>query len=155
MRRMTRFTTDDGLTVSQEGPHARATAGRLDILFPGSDATAIAEAYRTSTAQAQEHFLSRWSTYRGPNIDAASFGAMIQEAALNWMYFYIANRLPLEIADRDWEHPQTRRVIKAVVERSFPTGSDAATDLCAQLMGISRDDYLSWADGEEWLRTIM
>jgi hypothetical protein len=152
---MTALTTDDGLTVSQEGPDARGRAGKLEYLFPGADAAGVIEAYHLIRAQAQEHFLSRWSTYRGANIDAASFGAMIQEAALNWMYFYIANRLPLEIADRDWEHPQTRRVIKAVVERSFPPGSEAATNLCAQLMGISRDDYLSWADGEEWLRTIM
>jgi hypothetical protein len=152
---MTTLSTDDSLTVSQEGPHARARAGKLDFLFPDSDAAAIAEAYRSTSAQAHALFFPRWNSHQGPNIDAASFGAMIQEAALNWMYFYIANRLPLEVAGRDWEHPQTRRVIKAMVERSFPPGSEAATNLCAQLMGISRDDYLDWAEGEEWLRTIM
>jgi hypothetical protein len=152
---MNAFSTDDGLTVSQEGPHARARAGKLDFLFPDSDAAAIAEAYRTSSAQAHALFFPRWNSYQGPNIDAASFGAMIQEATLSWMYFYIANRMRLEISGRDWEHPQTRRVIKAMVERIFAPGSGPAINLCAQLMGISRDDYLGWAEGEEWLRTIM
>ena len=152
---MTAFSTGDGVTVSQEGPHARARAGRLDFLFLDSEAAAVAETYRAMSARAKERFLPRWSSHQGPNIDAVGFGEMIQEITLDWLYFYIANRLAPEVTDRDWDHPRSRRVIKSVVETTLLPGSDAAIHLCAQLMGISREDYLSWADGEEWLRSIM
>jgi hypothetical protein len=68
---------------------------------------------------------------------------------LHWMYFYIINQMPVQITNADWEHPQTRRIIQTVAERRFPAGSHEATALCAHLMGLSRDGYLRWREGDE------
>ena len=57
------------------------------------------------------------------------------------MYFRINNWLPLQISDRDWDHPQTRCIVEMAVERTFSHGSSEAAEVCAKLMGLSGEDY--------------
>jgi len=67
-----------------------------------------------------------------------AFHEIIQEITLHWMYFCALNHLPLEIAEADWEHPQTRRIIQSGVKRALQQGSDAETQLCACLLGYPK-----------------
>ena len=143
------FDTADGLGVRQEGRNARATSGRLNYLFVESDRDAVIATYRRFVARARDYFARRWKSFCGPNVDPDDFSDLTKEATLHWMYFYIINRKPVQITDADWEHPQTRRIIQSVVERRFPPGSHEATVLCAHLMGLSRDGYLKWREGNE------
>ena len=71
------------------------------------------------------------------------------------MYVHMRNRLPLHINDRDWDHPQVRRIIEVIVDRTLSHGSSEAADVCAQLMGLSSEDYRDWSDINEWRRGIM
>jgi hypothetical protein len=143
------FDTDDGLIVRQEGRNSRATSDRLNFLFVESDRDTVLATYTRFVAQARDYFARRWQSFRGPNIDAGDFTDLTQEVTLHWMYFYIINRMPVQITETDWEHPQTRRIIQVIVLRRFSPGSNEATALCARLMGLSRDDYLRWREGEE------
>jgi hypothetical protein len=143
------FDTDDGLSIRQEGRNSRATSGRLNFLFVESDRDAVLATYTRFVARARDYFARRWRSFRGPNIDADDFTDLTQEATLHWMYFYIINRMPVQITETDWEHPQTRRIIQAIVERRFSPGSHEAIVLCAHLMGLSRDGYLRWREGDE------
>jgi len=86
---------------------------------------------------------------RGPNIDAAQFTELTQKATLHWMYFYIVNRLPVQITGADWRHPQTHRIVQEIVARRFAADSEEATALCAHFMDLSRDDFLKWKEGDE------
>ncbi len=148
------FDADDALTVHKEGRNARATAGHPDFLFLESDKDTIAETYRQLVVQARDYFAPRWHSHLGANIDSTAFRDLIQEATLHWMYFYINNRMPVQVPDSDWDHPQTRRIIQAVVERSFHPGSEEAVQLCAHLMGVSQDEYLNWREGDHWFLSI-
>ena len=143
------FDTDDGLTVTQEGRNVRATTGRLNYLFGDSERETVISLYTRFVAQARDQLGRRWRSIDGPNIDAAEFSDLTQEATLHWMYFYVINRLPVNITDADWSHPQTHRIVQAIVERRFASGSEAATALCAQLTGLSRDGFLKWKEGDE------
>jgi hypothetical protein len=146
---MSLFDTDDGLSVRQEGRNARASVGRRSYLFVESDRDTVIATYLRFVSRARDYFGRRWQSFSGSNIDADDFSDLTQEATLHWMYFYIINRKPVQITDADWEHPQTRQIIQSVVERRFPPGSHEATDLCAHLMGLSRDGYLKWRAGNE------
>ncbi len=148
------FDADEALTVRQEGHNARATTGRLNFLFPNSDRDVIAETYRRQHARTHDYFAPRWVAHHGANIGAPAFLELIQEATLHWMYFYVANRMPVHILHSDWEHPQTRRIIQATVERNFPPGSDEAVQLCAGLMGVSQVEYLNWREDDRWFLSI-
>lgn len=143
------FDTDDGLTVEQEGRNVRATAGPLNYLFVDSDRATVIATYTRFVAQARDYFGPRWRSMHGSNIDAAEFSHLTQKATLHWMYFYIVNRLPVQIADADWRHPQTHRIVQEIVERRLTTGSEEATALCAHLTGLSRDGFLKWKEGDE------
>lgn len=102
------FNTDDGLTVTQEGKNVRATAGPLNYLFVDSDKDNIVSTYRKFVAMARDYFGPRWRSVRGANISAEDFNDLTQEVTLHWMYFYVINRLPVEIANTDWGHGQQR-----------------------------------------------
>jgi hypothetical protein len=143
------FATDDGLTVTQEGKNVRATSGPLNYLFVGSDKAAILSMYRSSVAMARDYFGPRWRSVRGANITADDFNDLTQEVTLHWMYFYVINRLPVQISNTDWGHPQTHRIVQKIVERRFTGGSEEATVLCAHLTGLSRDGFLKWREGDE------
>ncbi|HLC05427.1 MAG TPA: hypothetical protein VJK02_20515 [Anaerolineales bacterium] len=146
---MPRYTTADGLTVHQEGPNARVTAGRLNFLFGDSDRDEITRSYTKLVTQARDYLAPRWQTYSGPNIDAHDFQEITQEVTLHWMYFYLGNHQTARIEPEDWDQPQTRRIIQAAVERRFRSGSEQAIRLCAHLMGISQDEYLQWNEDND------
>ena len=148
------FDAEDSLIVRQEDRNARATAGRLDFLFRDSDKDTIARLCSRLVAQARDYFASRCRSHRGANIGAPAFHDLIQETTLNWMYFYVNNRRRVQILDADWEHPQTGRIIQAVVERDFQPASVEAVQLCAHLMGVSQEEYLNWREGDQWLLSI-
>jgi len=145
---------DDSLTVRQEGRNVRATAGRLNFLFRDSDRDTIANLYARLAAQARAYFAPRWASHHATNIGASAFRDLIQEVTLHWMYFFVNNGKPVEISDADWEHPQTRRILQAVVERDLLPASEQAAELCAHLMGVSQEEYLRWRDGDQWLLSI-
>lgn len=143
------FDTDDGLTVVQEGRNARATAGPLNYLFRDSDRAAVIATYTKYIAQARAFFGRRWRSVSGVNIDDTEFGDLTQQATLHWMYYYIVNGLPVWITESDWEHPQTHRIVRAIVTRRFPVSSEQGIMLCAHLTGLSRDGFLKWQIGDE------
>ena len=146
---MPRYVTDDGLTVHQEGPNARVTVGRLNFLFRDSDKDGIVKSYTKLVTQARDYLAPRWQSYSGPNIDAQDFQEITREVTLHWMYFYLGNHKPALIKPADWDHSQTRRIIQAGVERRFRRGSEQAIQLCAHLMGISQDGYLTWNEDND------
>ena len=148
------FDADEAPTVRKEGRNVRATAGRLNFLFPNSDRDAVAETYRRQPARTRDYFGPRWVSHHGANIGAPAFLELIQEASLHWKYFCVVNRMLVRILHSGWEHPQTRRIIQATVERNFPPGSDEAVQLCAHLMGVSQVEYLNGREDDRWFLCI-
>jgi len=146
---MPHFETDDGLTVTEEGSNARARAGGRSYLFADSDAASVLATYTSFVDQARETFSPRWRAVNGANIDAAEFSDLTQRATLHWMYYYIANRLPVEITEADWKHPQTLRIVQEIVKRRFGNESEEAIALCAHLTGMSRAGYRRRKKGDE------
>jgi hypothetical protein len=132
------------INVRQEGRNARATTSRLNFLFPDSEAQDITDACRRLILEAESHFGPRWRAHTGTGISESAFHEIIQEIALHWMYFRAINHLPQDVDEADWEHPQTRRIIRTGATRNLPPGSDAETRLCADLMGLSEAEYLDW-----------
>jgi hypothetical protein len=143
------------LRVRQEGSDARVTTERLDFLFPDSQAHNIGETYSRLILKADSHFAPRWKAHTGANIAPDAFHEVLQEITLHWMYFCAINHLPLDIADEDWEHPQTRRIIRSGVKQTLQAGSGAETQLCAHLMGLSKAEYLHWREADDAFLSIL
>ena len=137
------------LTFRQEGKSVRAKAGAFDILFPKSERDVIMSAYNEWRSRVQNHFEPRWREHHGANVSEADLKAIIREVTLYWIGFCVMHRTPVQMGAAEWDEPQTRRIIRAAVERHFARGSEEATALCAQLMGLRRDTYLKWAESEE------
>jgi hypothetical protein len=143
------FETDDGLTLTEEGEHVRAWAGGGSYLFVGAEKSEVLALYTRFVAEARDVFGPRWRSFGGANLEAAEFEDLTRRATLHWMYYYIANRLPVEITVADWRHPQTRRVVQEIVKRRFGTESEEAIALCAQLTGMSPAGFRKWKKGDE------
>jgi hypothetical protein len=143
------------LSVRQEGSDARATTGRLDFLFPDSDAHNIGEAYNRLVLMADRKFAQRWKTIPGAIVALDAFHEMVQEITLHWMYFCAVNHLSLQIGDAEWEHPQTKRIIQSAVKRNLQPGSATETQVCAHLMGLSEAEYLQWREADDAFLSIM
>ena len=143
------------ITTRQEGSAARVETGRLDFLFPESEAHDIEAAYGRLILMADSHFAPRWTAHPGANIDPDAFYEIIQEVTLHWMYLCAVNHLALQIADDDWDHPQTRRIIQSGVKRSLPPGSGAGSLLCANLLGLSEAEYVNWSEADDAFLGIM
>lgn len=145
---------EEDLSFLQEGLDTRARAVKLNFLFPRSDRDAIAQMFEVWSARARARFGPRWSSFTGPNIIADDYQAMIREITLTWMQFFVLNGMPVQIAEAEWRHPRTYQIIESTVERALAPRSQQATVLCAQLMGISRDQYVEWSDGNKWRLSI-
>jgi hypothetical protein len=141
---MATFTTEDGLTITEEGKNTRVMGGRANYLFLDSDSDVVFLTYEEWLAHAQAHFGPRWRSAPTANISQEELSELTQQATLNWMYFYINNRQPVGITLDNWQHPQTFRIVQRVVERRFAPGSDEALALCAHLTGQSRAELSSW-----------
>jgi len=140
---------DEGLTFAQEGSSVRAVAEALDILFPKSEKDAILEAYNEWRPRVLAHFAPRWRTHGGANIAESELHAIVREITLYWMGFRVMHREPVQMSEAEWNDPQTRRIIRAAVERRFPRGSEDAIAVCAQLTGLSREAFARWAESDE------
>src|ERR1039457_1914332 len=139
---------NDGLQFQQEGDKTRVISGKLNFLF-NSNPEKIIAAYNFFAACARDYFKPRWQSVRGANLNLQEFNEFTKESTLYWMYFYIINRMPVEIKNSDWEHPETRRKIQKTVELRFKRGSVEASQLCAHLMGLSQSEYVNWRKGDE------
>jgi hypothetical protein len=140
---------DDSLTFKQEGSDVRATAGDLNILFPKSKKKEIVKAFEKWSPRVRSYFDPRWRTHPGANIPEADLEAIVREVTLQWMGFCVMHRTPIQMGEAEWNQPLTRRIIRSVVERTYARGSEDAAALCAQIMGLAREAYLKWAEGEE------
>ena len=143
------FDTDDGVIVQQEGQNTRAMSGSLNFLFVNSERNKVIATYKYFVSSARNYFKPRWQSFRGSNLALEDFNEFTKEATLWWMYFYIINRLPVEIKEKDWEHPQTKSIILKAVQRNFQKDSCEASQLCAHLMGLSENEYVNWRKGWE------
>ena len=152
---MTRASPDGEVVFRQEGKNVRAVAGQFDVLFPKSQKKEIIAAYEEWRPRVEAHFEPRWRGYDGRNIEEKDLRVIVREITLHWMGFCVMHREPVQMGAAEWDQPQTRRIIRQVVEGAFPRGSDEATALCAQLMGISPDSYLEWADADETFMGLM
>jgi len=140
---------DSAMTFTQEGPNVRVIAGRLNFLFTQSEHAVISAAYARHVVQGRAHFAQRLGGDVLEPALAALVEAVAREATLHWMYFYVVNRLAIEITAADWEHPQTRRIIcRSVEEKVKPCSAEAAA-LSARLMGLSVADYQRWRRADE------
>jgi hypothetical protein len=143
------------LTVRQEGNNVRVTTGRLDFLFPDSEAQDIGETYNRLALESEGHFTLRWESLPGADVAPSTFDEIVQEVTLNWMYIRATNHQPLQISEAEWEHPQTRRIIQSAVKRNLQPGSRIETQLCALLMGLSEAEYLNWHEADNTFLGIM
>lgn len=141
--------SEQGLIIRQEGPNVRALSGSLNILFPKSQRDAVLSTYREWEPKVRAHFEPRWKEYSGATLTEAEFRALVREITLHWMGYFVMQRIPVEIAAEHLDHPQTRRIIRAAVEQRFPRGSDQAVALCAQLTGLTADQFRKWAEADE------
>jgi hypothetical protein len=135
LREMPLFDTDDGLVVTQEGRDARARTADMSVVFTGCDREKILAIYQEVVRDARGVFEPRWAAVRGPNLHKVELAGLLQEAALQWMHFYISKGLAAQVTPSDWEDRRTLRIVQKYVERSFPVGSDEANALCVALMG--------------------
>jgi hypothetical protein len=126
------------ISVRQEGRDARVTTGRLDFLFPDSDVHHIGEAYNRLVLETHGHFAQRWKTIPAASLAPDAFPEIVQEITLHWMYFCAINHLSLQIGAAEWEHPQTRRIIRSAVKRNLQPGQGTEAQLCAHLMAFQK-----------------
>lgn len=146
---------DEDLVVRQEGASVRAIADPVDILFPKTSRDAIVKAYNEWLPKAREHFAPRLEAHAGARLEAAELRAILREITLNWMGYHVMHREPVHIDEREWDHPQSWRVIRRVVEARLGAGTEAAAALCAQLMGITREAFRKWAASDDTFLGIM
>ena len=140
---------DEDLVIKQEDGSVRAVAGSLDILFPKSKRDAIVKAYNQWRPKVLAYFEPRFRQHGGANIAESNLRDIVREVTLHWMGFCVMHRQPIRMGEAEWSQPQTRRIIRAAVERVLPRGSEEASAVCAQLMGITREDYQKWAEADD------
>lgn len=143
--------TDDGLLVTQEGTSARARRGRLNFLFRERSTDVLLGEYRESIARVRSRFHPR-SRMCSNEISDEEFANFTQEIALHWMYFYIINRLPVNVTDADLNHPQTKDIIWSFLRRKYGEESKQVPVLASALTGMTRDQFDQWLIG--WKRFL-
>jgi hypothetical protein len=142
-------------TVRQEGNNVRVATGRLDFLFPDSDAQDIGETYFRLALTSEAHFAPRWDSLPAAELAPGAFNEIVQEVTLTWMYFRAANHQTPQIGHAEWEHPQTRRIIQSAVKRNIQHGSPLETQICGLLMGLTEAEYLDWREADDTALAIM
>jgi len=143
--------TDDGLVVTQEGTCARAKRGRLNFLFRERSADTVRAEYRESAARVRSRFYPRLRLC-ADMISDAEFGGLTQEIALHWMYFYIINKLPVDVSDTDLGHPQTTDLIWSFLRRKYGDESPQVAVIASALTGMTRNQFDQWLVG--WKRFL-
>lgn len=135
------------VTAEEEGPNVRVRAGVRSYLFATIEREKLLSLYERYSGEAKKVFGVRWRSVEGENIAERELEEIVERVTLDALYFYNTSRLPVEISDADWAHPQALRVVQDVVERHH-RGS-AAAPLAAHLAGMSLEEYLRWKQGEQ------
>ena len=146
---MTLFATDDGLILVPEGSSCRARVGALDYLFRESTEESVRTHYLTGRKFVQSHFAPRYKLVNDDNFNNDAIADLIQEIPLHWMYYYIVNRLRVNLTQSDLVHPQTRRIIRKHLERRFGSLSNSAIKAGAILFGESTSEYQKGSEEDD------
>jgi hypothetical protein len=146
------FDTDDGLIVTQEGASARARCGRLNFLFRDHSTDAVLAEYRESVGRVRARLSPRRQRLSAEEMTDEEFADVTQEIALHWMYFYIINRMPVDVTDADIEHPQSKHIIWSFLCRKYGDESPDVPRLASALSGMSQTAFGEWLEG--WKRYL-
>ena len=125
------------------------TTGRLDFLYPNSDAYGMRKTCGQLALKAASCCAPRWGALPQAALDLNAFQGIVQEPTLHWMYISAIHHPPPQIGDPEWEHPQTRPIVHSAVKRNRLPGSAAETLLCARRMGLSEAEYLRWREADD------
>ena len=101
------FDTEDGLILTQEGTSARARCGRLNFLFRDRSIEAVLREYQESVGRVRSRLSPRRSPLSFEEVTEQEYTDLTQEMALHWMYFYIINRMAVDVTNADMDHPQS------------------------------------------------
>lgn len=149
---MSLFDTDDGLLLTEEGTSVRARCGRLNFLFRDRSTDAVLGEYRESVGRVRRRFRPRRARLSPAEMTDEEFADLTQEIALHWMYFYIVNRMPVDVTDADMDHPQSRHIIWSFVCRKYGDKSPDVPRLASALTGMSQTAFEQWLEG--WKRYL-
>lgn len=138
------FDTDDGLIVTQEGSSARARCGRLNFLFRDRSTDAVIREYRESVDRVRSRFSARRARLFSGEMTDEEFTDLTQEIALYWMYFYIVNRMPVDVTAADMDHPQSKHIIWSFFCRKHGDDSPEVLRPASVLSGMSQSDFEQW-----------
>lgn len=148
------FDTSDGLILSQEGTSVRARAGILNYLFVDRERQQVAETYRESSAFVRAYFRPRWQSYPGANLDDDAFEDLTQEITLDWMYYYIVNRLGAQLTVSDLRHPSTNRTVRKHASKHLGEDSAAAISFASSFLSMSPSEYKRWMEGDDHFASL-
>jgi hypothetical protein len=68
------------------------------------------------------------------------------------MYFYIINKLPVDVSDTDLGHPQTTDLIWSFLRRKYGDESPQVAVIASALTGMTRNQFDQWLVG--WKRFL-
>lgn len=149
---MALFDTNDGLIVTQEGSSARARCGSLNFLFRDRFTDVVVREYRESVTRVRSRFSPRRSTLTSAEMTDEEFADVTREIALHWMYFYIINRMPVDVTNADMDHPQSKHIIWSFFCRKCGDDSPDVPRLASTLSDMSQSAFEKWLVG--WQRYL-
>lgn len=148
---MALLNTDDGLIVTQEGSCARARCGRLNFLFRDRSTGAVLKEYRESVSRVRSRLRPRCEGIPSGEITPGEFADLTQEIALPWMYFYVVNRMAVDVKDADIDHPQTKHIIWSFLCRKYGETSPELLRIASELAAMTlQGSSGGWKDGKDF-----
>lgn len=141
--------TDDGVTFTREGERTRARAEALNYLFAIAEPEVARDTYLQALATVLAHFRPRWEAHATDKVPDGALAAFAREVTLNAMYLYVVNGAPVEITQRDLDHPQTRRILRAHAKKYMRAGTKGELAFCAGVLGLTVDELRGWIEGEK------
>jgi hypothetical protein len=80
---------------------------------------------------------------------------LVQHIVIHWFYFYNINKLEVGVSKRDLSHPQTYRIVRQVIAKTFPRDTPEHTGICASLLDMTEREFLDWdRSHDQWEATF-
>ena len=138
---------DDQIELKQSGDNTRFRCGDHNVLFIDHSTEHIRCLYDESVALVRQELSARWSAIADCTYSIEEFGRLTQEIALDQMYFYAVNSLPIKVTLSDVNGNQARRLIWWFAESKCGGRTEGSVVLAAGLAGISVSEFEKWLIG--------
>lgn len=144
--------TYDGLTLTKEGAHLRVENDELNYLFVNRSRSAFLREYRESVDRVRSRLGARRALLSPEEMTDKEFADVTQELTLRAMFFYVVNRMEVDVTEADSDHTQSTHVIWTFFCRKYGERSPDIPRLTSTLSGMSETEFEQWLVG--WRRYL-